>query len=455
MRTLSRLLATSLLLATSAVSQGPLVLMGIDAEDGGVGGHGPITSYLSVISNANGTGILDNVTNNGSGILVIGGGKNPADDVTEFWDEIDNQLGGGQVTYVNNAAIGTQSFSGFAMLAVVSDRFNTPFGGLTDNEMQVLAGRSGDVANFINGGGGLLGFSSNQLAQPYAYLAGVGAFTFNSPPQFNNIDPTAAGLAIGITNVLDVCCWHDEYVTFPGFLDVLATNALTGTPCAIGGIEVIIVEGIVVTPLNSTCEVGSSHPVTATVADSLGNPLPNTQVTFTVTAGPHAGVTGQVNTDAQGQAVFSYPGINVGIDTIEACFVDNTGATICASATKEWTPPAECYLFLGEQEGAYPLGPEADDIIRVLPLVTWPVSQTAVPVLNIPNNSALVGVSLAAQVGMFNPGVFPNNPIQFSNSVRLTIGTGTQSFGTSASIMLDGPPMPVPGMPYQFWFALQ
>ncbi len=64
------------------VSGGPVVLMGIDAEDGGPGGHGPLAVYVNVVSS-----ISADVTNGGSGILVIGGGKDttpPVDDVTEF-----------------------------------------------------------------------------------------------------------------------------------------------------------------------------------------------------------------------------------------------------------------------------------------------------------------------------------------------------------------------------------
>jgi hypothetical protein len=50
-------------------SGGPLVLMGIDAEDGGLGGHGPITAYRDVVNN-----ILLRTTKPGTGILVIGAG---------------------------------------------------------------------------------------------------------------------------------------------------------------------------------------------------------------------------------------------------------------------------------------------------------------------------------------------------------------------------------------------
>ena len=63
---------------------GPVVLMGIDAEDGNGtpgSGHGGKSPYISVVSD-----MLTHVSNGGSGILVIGGGKSAGDNVTEFWN---------------------------------------------------------------------------------------------------------------------------------------------------------------------------------------------------------------------------------------------------------------------------------------------------------------------------------------------------------------------------------
>lgn len=216
-------------------SGGPVVLMGIDAEDGGPGGHGPISVYQTVASS-----ILSNVTNGGSGILVMGGGKNPSDNVSQFWSQI-GSAAGQPVTFVNGAAaIAGQSFSGFALIGVASDEFNTWYGGLTQAEHDALSARQADIANHINGGGGLLGFSSDFL-NPYAYLGGIGAFSVNTNLGYDNIAPTADGLAIGITDALDICCWHDEYLTFPSFLKVLATNPMSGQPAAVGGAQVIVV----------------------------------------------------------------------------------------------------------------------------------------------------------------------------------------------------------------------
>ena len=219
----------------AAAAGGPVVLMGIDAEDGGVGSHGPIAAYESVVND-----ILSNVTNGGSGILVIGGGK-AADDVTEFWDQIATDTGVA-VTYVNgDANIAAQSFSGFAMIAVVSSVSETPSGGLTEAENDALAARVSDIAAFVNTGGGLLGFSQAGFTlNIYDYLGGLGRFTVNTNLSYTDITPTAAGLAVGITDALDICCWHDEYVTFPAFLGVLATNSSTGNPAAIGGDRVVV-----------------------------------------------------------------------------------------------------------------------------------------------------------------------------------------------------------------------
>lgn len=216
---------------------GPIILMGIDAEDGGIGGHGPINVYISVVNS-----ILANVGNGGTGILVIGGGKNSADEVTEFWDAIDAAIPTQTVTYVNGAAnIAAQSFAGFAMIAVVSDEENTFSGGLTQAEHDALTARRNDIAAFVNGGGGLLGFMS-EFANPFAYLATIGNFVIINQ-NYSDITPTADGAAIGITDALDVTAWHQVFQTFPNFLKVLATDVDSGLPAAIGGQQVIVSGG--------------------------------------------------------------------------------------------------------------------------------------------------------------------------------------------------------------------
>lgn len=222
--------------ATSQGAGGPLVLMGIDAEDCGPGGHGPITVYEDVVSD-----ILANVNNGGSGILVFGG-DGVGDCVTLFWDALAAGIGE-TVTYVEGAAnVSSQSFAGFAMLAVASDEFQTG-GGLTVDEHEALSARQAAVASFINGGGGLIGFSSTfdpgTTSGPYAYLGGFGSFTVDFT-DYDDITATPAGAAIGITDALDVCCWHNIFDSFPGFLNVLAHVAGSNDVAALGGAQVVV-----------------------------------------------------------------------------------------------------------------------------------------------------------------------------------------------------------------------
>jgi Ca2+-binding RTX toxin-like protein len=225
--------------AAPAAYAGPVSTLGIDAEDGGPGGHGDTSVYSAAISN----GVLANTTNGGNGMLVVGGGKVPGDDVTEFWDLVGTQTGE-PITYVNGAAnIGAQSFAGFQVIAVVSSEPGTSDGGLTDDENNALAARQPEISAFVNAGGGLVGFSQTGLTNPYAYLPDANQFTFNLDLSFEDIEATPDGEAVGLDDTsLDVCCWHDEYLTFPSYLRVLATNVASGNPVALGGSAVTIPE---------------------------------------------------------------------------------------------------------------------------------------------------------------------------------------------------------------------
>jgi len=319
---------------------GPLVLMGIDAEDGGVGGHGPISVYQNVVN----SGVLANVTNGGSGILVVGGGKNPGDNVTTFWTEIDNAAAGG-LTFVNGAGnISSQSFAGFAMIAIASTAIETPGGGLTQAENTALAGRQMDIASFVNGGGGVMGLSQTGFTNAYAYLPDAGQFTFNTGLGYSDITATVDGNAVGINDSLDICCWHDEYTAFPAFLSVLATNPSTSKAAALGGAAVIVPTDITLTPPSATNPVGTSHTVTANVRKA-GVAQAGVLVTFKV-SGANAGASGtcvpaNCTTNASGDVTFTYVGAAAGTDTIEASFVNAQGATVKTSASKLWVAAAK------------------------------------------------------------------------------------------------------------------
>jgi hypothetical protein len=104
-----------------------------------------------------------------------------------------------------------------------------------------------------------------------------------------------------------------------------------------------IIEGVVLTPPVAENPVGTDHTVTATVRDSLANPLSGIEVTFEVTSGPNAGETGTAITDANGEATFTYTGNGgAGTDIIEASFTDSqTGDLRTDTAEKTWVMPDE------------------------------------------------------------------------------------------------------------------
>jgi hypothetical protein len=109
-----------------------------------------------------------------------------------------------------------------------------------------------------------------------------------------------------------------------------------GLPCGVS------VTGITLNPPTATNPVGTSHTVTAKVADLLGVGQPGVLVSFLVTAGPNNGKWADVTTDANGNAQWTYSdtgGPAGGTDTITASFTPVGGGPITsAPVTKTWEP---------------------------------------------------------------------------------------------------------------------
>ena len=251
----------AMLAFSQAAWAGPVTLAGHDADD-----HGFDSIYAGLFD-----AILSNVTNGGSGILSLGAdvGADAALWITSVASLMTTPQA---VTFKNDADLSSISFSGFAILEVPSDIFDTG-GGISGAENALLTARSGDVAAFVNGGGGLFGLTQGIFfPDPYGYITGAGGIgaitTLAVPPSgslpsganFDDVTATAAGGLLGITDTnLDGCCWHNVYTSFPSFFDVLATantpepadDAYNGQAAAIGGATVTI------TPVNPVPEPAS------------------------------------------------------------------------------------------------------------------------------------------------------------------------------------------------------
>lgn len=92
-------------------------------------------------------------------------------------------------------------------------------------------------------------------------------------------------------------------------------------------------------PTDQTRTVGDTADVTATYANSCGEPLQGAVVRFAVTSGPNAGTTGTAATDASGQADFRYSGVTVGDDTVDASIENPAGTIPSNDAHVRWTVP--------------------------------------------------------------------------------------------------------------------
>jgi len=79
-----------------------------------------------------------------------------------------------------------------------------------------------------------------------------------------------------------------------------------------------IAPSLTLSPLTATNPVGSSHTLTATLVDEDGKPMPGETITFTVTDGPNAGLTGTAVTGPFGKATWNYIGTTPGMDTVVA-----------------------------------------------------------------------------------------------------------------------------------------
>lgn len=253
-------IAACLAARPAQAAEGPIVLMGVDAADRWTTGqHGPVGEYETVVTN-----LLVRVSNGGSGMLVVGGGKSPADMVTTFWSQISADIGV-PVTFVNGAAgIAAQPFAGFALIAVVCDYLNNPSGGLTQAENDALAARAADIAAFWNGGGGVFGLSSDFFfgAGPYGWFSGIGALTANIGQGYVDNTATPDGNTVGLDDTtLDVEFWHDTYLAYPPFMSVLMTRTDNGQPSVIGFLPVPP-QGddppTCINPANITVEIGAS-----------------------------------------------------------------------------------------------------------------------------------------------------------------------------------------------------
>ena len=113
------------------------------------------------------------------------------------------------------------------------------------------------------------------------------------------------------------------------------------------------------------------------------------------------------------------------------------GATI-TFAQPSGPPIGECFLAIGTQSASVPVGSDPQDVLLLNPSLVIPVTVTGVPYFTIPSDPALQGMHVYFQVAMFNPTLFPSDPIQFTNGLDVQVGGGIASYGPGAPNLILG-----------------
>ena len=212
----------------SGAAAGPVLLVG-DAADS----HGAQNVYAGLVHET-----FSNVTNGQVGILALG--VDSGSQAGSWLLGVSALLPQPQlVAFANDETIGVIGLSGYALIFVPSPASYVA-GGITQTESDLLNSRAGDVANFLDAGGGLIALTQGDLDEPYGFLgdfAPVGTIAVgpsglcDKRSLFNDVTPTAAGALFGITDTnLDGCCWGNVYATFPEVFTALATAAAPACP---------------------------------------------------------------------------------------------------------------------------------------------------------------------------------------------------------------------------------
>jgi fibronectin-binding autotransporter adhesin len=93
---------------------------------------------------------------------------------------------------------------------------------------------------------------------------------------------------------------------------------------------------LVASPPSQAAAPGATVTVTARFANSCGTALSGVVVHFTVTSGPHAGITGNATTNSNGVAAFHYSGTPQGIDNVQASISNTVGILTSNSVNVLW-----------------------------------------------------------------------------------------------------------------------
>jgi hypothetical protein len=119
------------------------------------------------------------------------------------------------------------------------------------------------------------------------------------------------------------------------------SSDVTGTPTAIA-----------LAPVWASTPLGNTHAATATVTGAGNTPIVDGAVTFSIASGPNSPFTITVNTDGNGEAAFTYGGVSLGTDAIQATI----GALSASPAANTWIAGPLDHIVVTPASATLPVG---------------------------------------------------------------------------------------------------
>lgn len=314
-----------------------------------------------------------------------------------------------------------------------------------------IGGMSGQANRITAATGGLHTFIGAPGAIVTAILNAVGtvlqevdvslAITGPMAPFITNVTPPVfPNVMIPVDPMLEVCVDFTVEFTgtpcqpqtvFPGQFEALADGAGTGAV-----LPYSVTQGICGNPICSIVgapPMGSvGVPIVFTVDATDGDPADT--VTLTAVQLPAGAVANPpfpvVGNPASTTITWTPTNAQTGANVFEFQAADIAGN----SSTCAWTiEVAECYALFGFNPLNFLVGGPGD-ILYVEPVAWYPVTLTEIPVIQIPNHPGLAGLHVYSQVAMFNPEMFPLDPLHLTQGLDAVLGGGvpTQYGSTNA-----------------------
>ncbi len=247
-------------------------------------------------------------------------------------------------------------------------------------------------------------------------------------------------------------CWGADLTTNVFYRFNIATGAIELGPIASGGNQLagIVVAGEISggnlppefeapSPCNRTLDGMNGVPLSFTVRAKDDNAGDIVELSAT---GVPAGATFTPPLPTSGnpvQSVFNWtPTLaDIGLHTIVVTAKDRAG--LRTTCTIRLLIASECHLLFSAGKMQFDI--HQNDFALLDPyklLAGWPVIESIVPEPFIPNDATLKGVQFFGQVLLFNPWVFPSDPIKMSNGLDIVIGNGHgKAYGPHSGLFLQ------------------